>query len=82
MIKALATGPDGKKLLVIGLSFGNLDKFRREPLHTHITIKGDEIGLPIDVIIMSGRTEVEMGEFMSNFIGPDTLIHIDPRLKS
>jgi hypothetical protein len=79
MIKAMAAGPDGKTVLVIGLSWGNLDRFRADPLNTHIRIDGAEMGLPLDIIIMSGRTEAEMGEFMAEFIGPDTTIHVDPR---
>ena len=39
VIKAMATGPDGKKLLVLGLSFGNLDKFREAPGDTYIRMK-------------------------------------------
>lgn len=45
---------------MIGLTFGNLKKFRQHPRDTHIIINGDEIGLPIDVVIFSGETEEAM----------------------
>lgn len=45
---------------MIGLSFGNLKKFRQHPRDTHIIIKGEEVGVPIDVVIFSGETEETM----------------------
>ena len=82
MIRASATGADGRSLLMIGLSFGNLDKFRAEPGDTFIRIDGREMGLPVDVLIFSGETEAHMAEIMKTSIGPATEVHIDPRLKS
>jgi hypothetical protein len=82
MIKATATGADGRPLLMIGLSFGNLDKFRAEPGDTFIPIDGKQMGLPFDVVIFSGETEAHMHKFVAGAIGPDTKIHIDRKLKS
>jgi hypothetical protein len=82
MIKAYGTMPDGRKVLMIGLSFGNLDKFRAAPGDTYITIDGKQMGLPIDVLIFSGETEAHMQEMMAGTIGPMTKVHIDPKLKS
>jgi hypothetical protein len=73
---------DDRDLLVIGLSFGNLKKFLAQPGNTFIRIKGEEIGLPIDVLIFSGETEAHMTEIMKRFIGPDTKVYVDPKLKS
>jgi len=81
MIKAMATGPDGKKILVIGLSFGNLDKFRAEPGDTYIRIDGRELGLPIDIMLISGETEAHMAETLAGGIGPDTKVHVSKRSK-
>lgn len=80
MIKASATGPDGRSLLMIG--FGNLDRFRAEPGDTFIRIDGREMELPIDVLIFSGETEAHLHTLMAKAIGPLTKIHIDPKLKS
>ena len=82
MIKASATLADGRQLLMIGLSFANLDKFRADPRDTYIPIEGKEMGLPIDVMIFSGETEAHMQELMLNYISAKTKIHIDPKLKS
>lgn len=45
---------------MIGLTFGNLKKFRQHPRDTHIIIKGEDVGLSIDVLIFSGETEEAM----------------------
>ena len=82
MIKATMAQPDGRTLLTIGLSYGNLDKFRAEPGDTFIKIDGKEMDLPIDVLIFSGKTEADMQAMMAHTIGPDTIVHIDPKLKS
>jgi hypothetical protein len=82
VIKATATQPNGRRLLMIGLSFGNLDKFRAEPGDTYIKINGKDMNLPFDVLIFSGETEAHMQSKMAGNIGPNTKIHVDPKLKS
>jgi hypothetical protein len=82
MIKATLKQPDGRTLLVLGLSFGNLAKFRDEPGDTFIKINGQLMDLPIDVLIYSGKTEAHLHELIEKSIGPNTIIHIDPKLKS
>jgi hypothetical protein len=82
MIKATLTQPSGRKLLMLGLSFGNLDKFRAEPGDTYIKIDGEAMGLSIDVLIFSGETEAHMQHKMAGGVGPHTQVHIDPKLKS
>jgi hypothetical protein len=69
-------------MLFVGLSFGNLDKFRAAPLDSHITINGAEMGLPFDVMIFSGRTEADMAELMAEGFGRDTKVYVSDRLKS
>jgi hypothetical protein len=81
MIKAMAVR-DGRKTLMIGLSFGNLDKFRAEPLDTYITIKGEDVGLPHDVMIFSGRTEEDMADVIIPYLGPDVKVHVSTRKKN
>jgi hypothetical protein len=81
MLKMIATDPrTGRNILVIGLSFGNLDKFKSMPGDTFIKIKGEEVGLSVDVILFSGETEQSMARQMSQFVGPDTKVHIDPKV--
>jgi hypothetical protein len=81
MIKATVKGSDGRELLVIGLSFGNLDKFRAMPGDTYIKIDGREIGLSVDIMIFSGETEAHCAETLKEFIGPATRTNVSDRLK-
>lgn len=82
MIKAVIRDKDGSKTLYVGLSFGNLDKFRADPLDSYIRIEGSELDLPIDLMIFSGKTEAEMLEFMQGGLGPETKFTISKRSKN
>ena len=84
MIKVTGKGPNGKDTLFVGLSFGNLDKFRQGPLDSFITISGAELGLSHDVLIFSGRTEAEMAELLVELlgVGPGTKVHVSDRSKN
>jgi hypothetical protein len=82
VIKATATQPGGRTLLLLGLSFGNLDKFRAEPGDTYIRIDGKQLDLPIDVVIFSGETEAQMQTKLGDAITANTIVHIDPKLKA
>jgi hypothetical protein len=64
MIKAILE-LDGRPTLLIGLSFGNLDRFRAEPGSTHIRISSDQVGTSHDIIIFSGKTEDEMVQLLA-----------------
>ncbi len=76
MIKASFVGTDGRRHLLIGLSFGNLDRFRAQPGNTYITIDGWEFGLAVDVLIFSGETEERCAEAIQALIGPNTKVTI------
>lgn len=77
MIKAIATDDTGKKILVIGLSFANLAKFRAAPGDTYIRIDGSEMGLPIDIMLFSGETEAHMTVTFAGAFTPDTKVHAE-----
>jgi len=79
MLKASAMQPNGRPILVIGLSFANLKRFKEQPRDTYIHIDGTELDLPVDVTIFSGESEAAMGRFMADFIGPNTKTNIDKR---
>lgn len=72
----------GRPTYIIGLSFGNLDRFRAEPGDTYINIPKEESGLSDDILLVSGRTEAEMAALIQSGIGPGTEVFIDPKLKS
>jgi hypothetical protein len=57
MINAVVTAPDGRSVLLIGLSFRNLDNLRASPMDDHIKIDGAKLGLSHDIIIVAGETE-------------------------
>jgi hypothetical protein len=82
VIKATGKGRTGKDTLFVGLSFGNLDKFRAGPLDTFIEIKGSEVGIPFDVLIFSGETEAQMADLLAKGIGSGTKVYVSPRSKN
>lgn len=82
MIRASFKGADGREMLVIGLSFGNLEKFRAEPGDTFIKIDGREMGMSSDVMIFSGETEAACAATIQEFIGPKTKTTVSDRLKN
>ncbi len=78
MIKFAATSPNGRKILGIGLSYGNLDRLKAgNPIH----FNAEEMGLPgfyfDEVLIYAGATEESMCRDLqeSGFIGADTIIN-------
>lgn len=74
MIKAVCG-----ELVLLGLSHRNLDRLRNgEP----IKINGGDLGLKADIVIFAGKTEQTMHAELEDLIGPDTKVHIDPRLRS
>jgi hypothetical protein len=82
VIKATGKGLTGRNTLFIGLSHGNLDKFRDGPLDSYILIDGKELGLSHDVMIFSGRTEADMSELLLNQLVPGAKVHVSERSKN
>jgi hypothetical protein len=81
MIKAISER-NGRRVLFVGLSFGNLNRFLEQPLDTFIEIKGEEVGLTHDVFIFSGRTEEEMANLILPHLTPDAKVHVSTRKKN
>jgi hypothetical protein len=82
MLKMYAKGErDGKdfRLVILGLSYNNLEELKKG---RPILIKGSTIGLEddIELLIFSGKDELTMKRDFSQFIGPKTEVHIDPKL--
>jgi hypothetical protein len=80
MIKATVRY-DGRRTLFLGLSFGNLERFRLEPGDTYIHVHGKEVDLPFDVMLFSGATEADCLETLKQGLGPKTTVHIDKKMK-
>lgn len=81
MIKALCTARDGRDILLIGLSHANLDRLRQDGTKGCIKIDGKLMGLSVDLLITAADTEAHIVDALSDLIGPETKLHIDPRLK-
>ena len=71
MIKMGGISYDGKrKMLLLGLSEGNLMRLREKK---PIIINGEEIGWPgQDIIICWGETEDALTKELADLIGPET----------
>jgi hypothetical protein len=72
---------DGKplKLLVFGLSHQNLKRLK---LGQPIIVKGEDVHAPgYEILIFSGETEQSMVRDFHQFIGPETVVNIDPKLR-
>jgi hypothetical protein len=83
MLKMYANGEkDGKpiRLVIFGLSHKNLDKLREG---LPIKFNGESAGLASDVeiVIFAGESEQAMQREFRDMIGPETDVHIDPRLR-
>lgn len=73
---------NGRPTYVIGLSFGNLDKFRASPGDSYIRIPSEESGLPDDILLFAGKTEADLADLISAGIGGGTKVNISDKLKS
>jgi hypothetical protein len=82
MIKGTGKGTTGRDTLFVGLSHGNLDRFRDGPLDSYILIEGAQLGMSHDVMIFSGRTEAEMIDLMANSLAPGAKVKISDRTKN
>ena len=72
MIRAIATGKDGRQVLFLGLSDLNVQRLKEGlPIHMY----GEEIGAKVDVVIVYGATEDAIRrELLGDLIGPETVV--------
>ena len=71
MIKMTGQSKDGRTLVTLGLSEGNLKRLREgKPIH----IFGAEMDLPVDICIFWGETEEKLVEMVKPFISPETRV--------
>jgi hypothetical protein len=71
----------GRPTYIIGLSWGNLDKFRTAPGDSYIQIPAEESGLPVDILLFSDRTEADLVRMIEDGVGADTEVITSDRLK-
>ncbi len=72
VIKARATTDDGREIVVLGISDGNIARLREgKPIHLH----GEEMGLSkIDIWIFAGKDEAALQQMLAPMIGPETVV--------
>lgn len=81
MIKASAVGKNGKKLVVLGLSFRNLEEFRKKPRDTFIKVPEGELDVGVEIVIFSCETEEHGMEVIKDFINEETKVTVSEKLK-
>lgn len=82
MIKFAFDDNDGRKHLGLGISRENVNRLiQGKPIHVKLTELNN---LVVDgtIMIYFGETERELQQAVAEFIGPETKVNIDPRLKS
>lgn len=78
MMRFGAQFPNGRKIFGIGLSRANCERLLAgKP----IAFPLEEMGGSGEILIMAGETEQAMAQQLQEYIGPDTNVIIDPRLK-
>jgi hypothetical protein len=80
VLKFVATRPDGRPLIGLGLSRANTERLLAgQP----IAVELRELNLPWDgsIVLLAGETEESLGRDLRSLIGPETEVHVDPRLR-
>ena len=81
MLKARAT-LNGKDTLLVGLSHKNLAYLKAGVGEPYIRISGEEMELPLDIIIFSGQDEEAMARMVAPGITEATKIRVGPLSRS
>lgn len=70
MIKAVANGPNGRKVVLLGIADMNIERMREgKPIHIH----GEEMGLGnLEIWIFTGADEGSLAKQLAPLIGPET----------
>lgn len=81
MIRFAFTDDKGRTHLGLGVSRENVNRLTAgRPIRVDLV----EMGLTVEgaIMIYFGETETELQQAIAEFIGPDTKVNIDPRMKS
>ena len=81
MIQFTFDDQNGKKYLGLGVSRENINRLTAgKPISVDLT----KLNVVVDgkIMIFFGETERELQHQLAEFIGPETKVYIDPRLKS
>lgn len=77
MIKFTYTKGSGALCYGFGISEENVKRLKKgQPIYIDLS----QIGGTGEVMIFYGKTEQDMARDLAEFIGPDTVTHIDPKV--
>jgi hypothetical protein len=81
MIKAMATMPDGRVLIVLGISQGNIDRLKQgEPIYFDPAALKIAPGTAIGgITLFYGKDDAELGRTIRTLIGPQTNVITVPK---
>jgi hypothetical protein len=81
MVKAMATMPDGRVLIVMGISEGNVERLKKgEPIYFDPAALRIKEGATIGAIaLFYGEDEAELTRTLRTLIGPKTDVIVVPR---
>jgi hypothetical protein len=83
MIKFTYGGKDGRTHLGLGISRENVNRMiAGQPIRVRLPEMREGLSIDGAVMIFFGETERELQQAVAEFIGPETVVNIDPRLKS
>jgi len=82
MVKAMARLSDGRVLLVLDISDGNIARLKNgEPIYfdgAAVKLEPHEV-LGAAVTLFYGKDEAELGRTLKTLISPETEVHVIPR---
>lgn len=78
MFKAGATMKDGGKLVILGLQDELVE--RMQSTRQALDIDLSDFGLHGHLLILTGETTEGMAMMLREHVGPETNVHVDPRL--
>lgn len=82
MIKFVSDSNDGRVHLGLGISRGNVDRLiAGQPIRVSLQEMQEGLAINGDIMIFFAETERELQQAIAEFIGPETKVKIDPRLK-
>jgi hypothetical protein len=82
MIKFVFEGKDGRIHLGLGISRENVNRLiAGKPILVKLPEMREGLSIDGNIMIHFGETERELQKEVAEFIGPETKVNIDPRLK-
>jgi len=81
MIKFTYHDKNDQKCLGLGISRRNVERLvAGQPIWVRLTEMGN-LAVDGSILLFFGETEEEMTAALAEYIGPDTTVHVDPKLK-